>query len=560
MTASSQSLSISARLKWMAVFVTIAVIGMSALSAWRFYTASLEQRLGTTRAVVQQAIGILDKYHQLESSGQMPRAEAQSKAAAEVKAIRYDGDNYIWINDMHPRIVAHPIKPELEGKDVTDFKDPDGKALYVAIVDEVKKAGAGYVDYRWSKVSNSEPVPKRSYVAGFAPWGWIAGSGVYIDDVRAAALQFAALSLGVGLFAAIAVFGFVLWTARTLRVRLAQAERALAALADGDLRSTIEIGARDELGRLLSAVAATRDNLARIVSQVRDATDGIQTASTEIASGNADLSERTEQAASSLQETASSMEQLTSTVRQTADSAQTANQLAQSASSLASKGGTVVSQVVSTMNEITASSKKIADIIGTIDGIAFQTNILALNAAVEAARAGEQGRGFAVVASEVRSLAQRSAEAAKEIKSLIGASVEKVESGSRLVADAGSTMGEIVAGVQRVSDIIAEISAATGEQSSGIAQVGSAVGQLDQATQQNAALVEESAAAAESLKDQARQLAQVVARFRVGDAAPAVTRPTAPRAAAAQVIAKARSAPAPATAPAAGAAADWETF
>ncbi|ODV06239.1 MAG: hypothetical protein ABT20_12990, partial [Rubrivivax sp. SCN 70-15] len=382
----------------MAVLVTVAMVGMSALSAWRFDTASLEQRLGTTRAVVQQAIGILDKYHQLESTGRMPLAEVQAKAAAEVKAIRYEGDNYLWINDMQPRMVAHPIKPELEGKDLAGFKDPDGKALFVAMVDEVKKAGAGYVDYRWAKQSNSEPVPKRSYVAGFAPWGWIAGSGVYIDDVRAAALQFAALSLGVGLAAAIAVFGFVLWTARTLRVRLAQAEGALAALAGGDLRSNIEIGARDELGRLLGAVAATRDNLARIVSQVRDATDGIQTASTEIASGNADLSQRTEEAASNLQQTASSMEQLTSTVRQTAESAQTANQLAQSASSLASNGGTVVAQVVSTMDEINASSKKIADIIGTIDGIAFQTNILALNAAVEAARAGEQGRGFAVVA------------------------------------------------------------------------------------------------------------------------------------------------------------------
>jgi methyl-accepting chemotaxis protein len=249
---------------------------------------------------------------------------------------------------------------------------------------------------------------------------------------------------------------------------------------------------------------------------VRSATDSINTASAEIASGNQDLSARTEQAASNLEETAASMEQLTSTVRQSADSARQANQLASSASEIAVRGGNVVGQVVTTMNEINASSKKISDIIGVIDGIAFQTNILALNAAVEAARAGEQGRGFAVVAAEVRSLAQRSAQAAKEIKGLIGSSVDRVEAGSRLAAEAGQTMSEIVGSVQRVSDIIGEITAASGEQSDGIGQVNVAVSQLDQMTQQNAALVEESAAAAESLKDQATRLAQVVQVFRIG--------------------------------------------
>jgi methyl-accepting chemotaxis protein len=263
--------------------------------------------------------------------------------------------------------------------------------------------------------------------------------------------------------------------------------------------------------KLLGALRQVESSIA----QVRSSAESISGAAAEIAMGNADLSQRTEQAASSLQQTSSSMEQLTSTVRQTADSARTANQLASSASTVAHRGGTVVSQVVSTMDDINTSSKKIADIIGTIDGIAFQTNILALNAAVEAARAGEQGRGFAVVASEVRSLAQRSAAAAREIKTLIGASVERVEAGSRLVADAGSTMTEIVASVQRVSDIIGEISAAAGEQSSGIGLVNGAVNDLDLMTQQNAALVEQSAAAAESLKEQALRLKGVVGTFRL---------------------------------------------
>jgi methyl-accepting chemotaxis protein len=251
------------------------------------------------------------------------------------------------------------------------------------------------------------------------------------------------------------------------------------------------------------------------IATVRASTDSITTATAEIAQGNSDLSQRTEVAASNLQQTASSMAQLTGTVRQSADSATQANQLARSASAVAQRGGEVVAQVVTTMNEINTSSKRIADIIGTIDGIAFQTNILALNAAVEAARAGEQGRGFAVVAGEVRLLAQRSAEAAREIKVLIGNSVDKVGAGSRLVADAGSTMTEIVASVQRVSDMIGEIAAAASEQNAGIAQVNGAIVQLDQMTQQNSALVEESAAAAGSLQDQAERLAGVLAGFRL---------------------------------------------
>ena len=266
---------------------------------------------------------------------------------------------------------------------------------------------------------------------------------------------------------------------------------------------------------LLDALGRMQDNLAKTVAQIRTGADTIATASSEIASGNLDLSSRTEEQASSLEETASSMEELTSTVKQNADNARQANQLAVSASDVAGRGGRVVSQVVDTMGEINTSSRKIVDIISVIDGIAFQTNILALNAAVEAARAGEQGRGFAVVAGEVRNLAQRSASAAKEIKSLIGDSVEKVDAGSKLVAEAGSTMDELVDGVKRVADIMAEITAASREQSDGIEQVNQAVTQMDQVTQQNAALVEEAAAAAESLQDQAKRLAQAVSVFRI---------------------------------------------
>jgi len=322
---------------------------------------------------------------------------------------------------------------------------------------------------------------------------------------------------------------------------------AVTTVAQGDLSRGFTSTRSDEIGRLITEVEGMRQRFTGIVQQLRSATDSINVASQEIAAGNQDLSSRTEQAASNLEETAASMEELTSTVRNSADAARQANQLAASAAEVAARGGQVVGQVVSTMDEINHSSKKIADIIGVIDGIAFQTNILALNAAVEAARAGEQGRGFAVVAGEVRNLAQRSAEAAKEIKGLIGTSVDKVEVGSRLVADAGQTMEEIVGSVQRVSDIIGEITAAAGEQSEGIGQVNTAVNQLDQMTQQNAALVEQSAAAAQSLKDQANRLAEVVQVFRLdsGSVAPAAqVRPVA----ASPVVKPAPAAAAPAPA------------
>jgi methyl-accepting chemotaxis protein len=364
---------------------------------------------------------------------------------------------------------------------------------------------------------------------------------------------------------------------------LREAQRFASQVRDGDLTGSLALNGSDEAAELSQSLVEMQTSLQQIVGNVRQAADSIQVASSEVASGNQDLSHRTEQTAASLQQTASAMNELTATVEQTADSARTASQLAGSASSTAERGGAVVGEVVTTMERINTSSRRISDIISTIDGIAFQTNILALNAAVEAARAGEAGRGFAVVASEVRSLAQRSAEAAREIKSLIGASVESVEAGTRLVADAGQTMGELVASVQRVTDIIGEISAATGEQSGGIGSVNSSVAQLDQATQQNAALVEESAAAAQSLRDQAQKLAEVVSTFRLpGGAAgfavkaparsapapapqaakPALKtyKPAAKPAAASPKASPAQPKPAPSPAPAAGGDADWETF
>jgi methyl-accepting chemotaxis protein len=369
-----------------------------------------------------------------------------------------------------------------------------------------------------SELVKTEFLPARqAYSAALAGFVEIqkANQASLREDLAArssATVLYTALSVIAVMLLCVVGAGYII---RSIRAPLARSVRMAEAIASGDLTQEIFTENTDELGQLTTALGAMNASLGQLVRQVYEASGNIEVASSEVASGTQDLANRTEAAASNLEETASSMEELTATVKQSADAARQANQLASTAAEVASRGGQVVNQVVATMEDINHSSKKIADIIGVIDGIAFQTNILALNAAVEAARAGEQGRGFAVVAGEVRSLAQRSAQAAKEIKDLIGASVDKVQAGSQLVQDAGQTMGEIVSSVQRVTDIIGEITAAASEQSDGIAQVNTAINQLDQMTQQNAALVEQSTAAAESLKDQAQRLTQVVSVFKV---------------------------------------------
>ncbi|MCM2568927.1 methyl-accepting chemotaxis protein [Janthinobacterium kumbetense] len=370
---------------------------------------------------------------------------------------------------------------------------------------------------------------------------------------------------------AVLLGAFVAWIiTRSITQPINAAVSVAETVASGDLSSHIVVNSSDETGRLLGALKAMNTSLLGVVAQVRHGTEAISTASSEIAAGNLDLSSRTEEQASSLEETASAMEELTSTVKQNADNARQANQLAKSASEVAVRGGSIVSQVVDTMGTINASSRKIVDIIGVIDGIAFQTNILALNAAVEAARAGEQGRGFAVVATEVRNLAHRSASAAKEIKELIAASVANVDTGSRLVNEAGQTMGDIVDSIVRVTDIMGEITSATHEQTIGIEQINMAIAQMDEVTQQNAALVEEAAAASQSMQEQAGELAHVVGFFKTGNhvasaprltpvratpAAPAIARPAARPAPARKAVAAA-----PARRSNAGAESEWEEF
>ncbi|MDA8445802.1 methyl-accepting chemotaxis protein [Paracidovorax valerianellae] len=505
--------------------LVLALLGLLALTfvnAWQTRQIQYDSRQSALADITDMALTVISDYEKQAQAGKMSQEEARSAALARVASQRYGKDGYVTVIGADSIMAMHPIKAELNGKNMIGFKDAKGNLLYVNIAATGASAkGRGFLEYWWPRPGSDAPSPKIGYVVRFKPWNWDLVAGDYVDDIEQAFRS--SLYRAIGL---LALLGLVISALTGLVVRDIErsvggepraAAGAAMRMADGDLQADIPLRANDEHS-LMYAIGFMRDRLASILHRIQQATSTIDHAASEIAQGNGDLSRRTEQQASSLQQTASSMEELTATVRQNADNARQAAQYVSSTAQTAVQGGQVVNQVVETMRSISASSRKINEIIGVIDGIAFQTNILALNAAVEAARAGEQGRGFAVVASEVRGLAQRSAAAAKEIKTLISESVNEVHTGSELVEKAGKTMGEVVESVHRISGLMEGIASANVQQTAGIEEVNRAVSQMDEMTQQNAAMVEEASAATSAMASQVAVLREALAVFQLSEA------------------------------------------
>jgi len=537
-------LSLAARVWLVIAFVVAGLLSLTVLSAIDSRRLQMDARVHALSGQVSTAVSIAESFHERAGAGEFDEAEARKRALAVIQAMRWDaGGGYVFAFDSGLVMRMHPISPALVGKSMRDNADPNGKFLFREMLEKDKAQGAGTTEYIWPLPDTKELKLKISYTAWFKPWDLHFGAGAYFVDIDA---QFRHMLVGsllraglVGLLVILIVWQSMRSIRKSIGGEPAFAAELVGRMADGDL---VLDGAADnvvEPGSLMHAMQRMHAKLIEVVRGVQQGSQVVATAAGQIAQGNDDLSQRTQEQASSLEETASSMEEMTSTVKQSASNASHADQLARSARAQAERGGEVATRTSEAMREIEQASRQITEIVQLIDEIAFQTNLLSLNAAVEAARAGEQGRGFAVVASEVRNLAQRSAGAAKQIKGLIGDTVGKVQVGSMLVAESGEVLAGIADSVRKVTDIVAEIAAASQEQSSGIDQVNRAVMQMDEVTQQNAALVEEAAAAARAMQDQADALERQVRYFRVpgGDVAPraaaaAVARPATARSAA----------------------------
>ncbi len=486
----------------------------------RYEESIIAEKREKLKDIVQTTFSYLESRHSDSVKGLSTLEESKQKAIQRIKAMRYgpEGKDYLWINDQRPYMVMHPFRPDLDGKDLSDYKDPEGKRLFVEMAKVCREKGSGYVDYMWQwKDQKEKIVPKISYVKAFEPFGWIIGTGIYIEDVRD---QIRAVTFSIGgvfLLIVIISLGLLYLFSRSIRNQLKMGVDFSHSIAEGDLTKRIDLAQEDEIGLLVRSLNKAVDNVEKLISDIVVAAQNLAQAVEEIASGNENLSQRTTEQASALEEIASTIEQANASIAHNSDNSQAAREIAQSSFKLVQEGNEIVSSSVDSMKEIDSSSKRVGEILTVINEIAFQTNLLALNAAVEAARAGNEGRGFAVVAGEVRNLAQRSAAAAREIEGLIKETIVKVSQGMNLSTKSGESLERILSGIEKVNQSISEIAAASEEQRSGISQINTAIMEMDSMTQENSALVEQTASASEEMSAQARELLSMMERFKVRD-------------------------------------------
>ncbi|MBF0138044.1 MAG: methyl-accepting chemotaxis protein [Magnetococcales bacterium] len=497
------NLSVATKVRLIILLAFLGMLALGVFTAQTFKEVLLEDRQLKTKSVVESVHGIFAHFESLEKSGKLTREQAQASALGLIKILRYEGQNYFWINDMYPKMVMHPFKPELDGKDLSGSADPAGKKLFVAMVDVVKQKGEGLVDYLWPKPGFNQPVAKISYVKGFAPWGWIIGSGIYLDDVDVIFMEHFWIFVSV-LGAAVAlllVASQIL--AKNITGPLIECKHMFVSLAEGDLGVHCAMTRRDEIGELFRSLSSMSDTIRGVVLRVRDAATHVTAGSQELSISSQTVSQGAAQQAASVEQTSTSMKQIVENIQQNTDNSLQTEKIALQAAKDANEGGQAVAEAVAAMKEIAGK-------ISIIEEIARQTNLLALNAAIEAARAGEHGKGFAVVAGEVRKLAERSQTAAGEIRSLSASTVSVSEK-------AGSIMAKLVPDIQKTANLIQEISAASREQHEGADRVNSALQDLDTVIQQNAAASEEMSGTADEMVEYSTKLNEAVGFFKIGN-------------------------------------------
>ena len=564
-------MGISRRISLITIIASVGLLAIMIASLWNLHQSMWASVQKSTQNNVEAAASVLTHYHDLEAAGKMSRSEAQAAALAAIGAMRYDGENYFWVNDMTPRMVMHPIKPQLNGTDIAALTDASGQPMFLTMVDVVKKDGQGFVNYDWDKPTGEKAVPKVSFVKGFAPWGWIVGTGVYVDDIRAQVFTHGAILMGLVLVILLVVGIVSLKLGNSIAKPIEQLTDRMRSLDAGDVAQSIPCLEReDEIGSMAMALSSFRDaaiakaeveenqrvaveriavhlerlsqgdlsdrldsmpngyeklrdnfnaaiqSLESAMRTVRDTTVCVADNSSGIRDASDDLARRSENQAAALEAMARALADVTETVRATATDASNANGKVDLALGEARKSGQIVSNAVRSMEEIRTASGGVHEVIAVIDSISFQTNLLALNAGVEAARAGQAGKGFAVVAEEVRALSLRSSEAAKEVNSQVNALVEQVSSGAEAVSQAGQLLERIAGMIDEISSLVTNIAHSAERQASSIGDINSKASSMEQMTQQNAAMAEEATAASSSLAANAAELMNEVRRFQIG--------------------------------------------